>query len=282
MKLGLALGGGGGRGAALIGVLAELNRLGVQPQLITGTSIGGMMGALYASGVDIVGIEGFFRQMHVDNLFAWPKDSWSLVSNKKIEALLENTIGRPDFSDLKIPLAVTATDLVNHRLVVLDEGDLITAVLATIALPIILPPVEKDGFVLVDGGLLNNVPFDVAYARGASHVIAIDITNATIEENAKPSTPPSGKLDKLLKYTQRYGAYQVMTGVIDLITEQSLKTRLALSEPDILIRPKIGTIGLLDFNRMDEGIMAGKTAVIDHETEIINLLNSQVNRGEKI
>jgi NTE family protein len=274
MKLGLALGGGGGRGAALIGVLTELNRLGVQPHLITGTSVGGMIGVLYAAGVDIAGMEAFFRQMHVDNLFAWPKDSWSLVSNKKIEALLEKTIGRPDFSDLKIPLAVTATDLVNHRLVVLDEGDVVTAVLATIALPIILPPVEKDGFVLVDGGLLDNVPFDVAYARGASHVIAIDITNASsYEENAKPSTPPSGRLDKLLKYTQRYGAYQVMTGVIDLITEQSLKTRLALSEPDILIRPEIGTIGLLDFNRMDEGILAGKTAVIQREKEIINLLN---------
>ena len=273
MKLGLALGGGGGRGAALIGVIEELDQLGVQPDLIVGTSIGGMMGALYATGIDSVGLEAFFRQMHVDNLFAWPKDSWSLVSNKKIEALLEKTIGRPDFSDLKIPLAVTATDLVNHRLMVLDEGDVVTAVLATIALPIILPPVEQNGFVLVDGGLLNNVPFDVAYARGATHVIAIDITNATSDQEAKPSTPASGKLDKLLKYTQRYGAYQVMTGVIDLITEQSLKTRLALSEPNILIRPDIGTIGLLDFNRMDEGIAAGKTAVIHHKEEIINLLN---------
>ena len=123
------------------------------------------------------------------------------------------------------------------------------------------------------GDLLNNVPFDVAYARGATHVIAIDITNATSDQDMKPSTPASGKLDKLLKYTQRYGAYQVMTGVIDLITEQSLKTRLALSEPNILIRPDIGTIGLLDFNRMDEGIAAGKTAVITHKEAIINLLN---------
>jgi NTE family protein len=272
MKLGLALGGGGGRGAALIGVLAELERLGVRPDLIVGTSIGGLLGALYAAGVDVAGLEAFFRQMHVDNLFAWPKDSWSLVSNKKIERLLEQTIGRPDFTDLKIPLAVTATDLVHHRLMVLDEGDVITAVLATTALPIILPPVEYNGFVLVDGGLLNNVPFDVAYARGATHVIAVDITNAATDEDARPSTPPSGRIDRLLKYTQRYGAYQVMTGVIDIITTQSLKTRLALSEPHVLIRPSIGTIGLLDFNRMDEGIAAGKTAVAQHAAAITALL----------
>jgi NTE family protein len=273
MKLGLALGGGGGRGAALIGVLAELERLGMQPQLIVGTSIGGMLGVLYAAGVDIDGIEDFFRHMHVDNMFAWPKDSWSLTSNAKIEKLLEETIGRLQFSDLNIPLAVTATDLIHHRPMVLDEGDVITAVLATIALPIILPPVERDGFVLVDGGLLNNVPFDVAYARGATHVIAVDITNATYDEDAKPSTPPSGRLDRLLKFTQRYGAYQVMTGVIDIITEQSLKTRLALSEPNILIRPDLGTIGLLDFNRMDEGMEAGRTAVLQMETEIIELIH---------
>ena len=190
MKLGLALGGGGGRGAALIGVLSELDRLGVQPNLVVGTSIGGMIGALYAAGIDNAGLEDFFRQLHVDNLFAWPKDSWSLVSNKKIEALLEKTIGRLAFSDLKIPLAVTATDLTNRRLMVLDEGDVITAVLATAALPIVLPPVEYNGFVLVDGGLLNNVPFDVAYARGATHVIAIDITNANANEEAKPSCAP--------------------------------------------------------------------------------------------
>ena len=89
------------------------------------------------------------------------------------------------------------------------------------------------------------------------------------------AAPPSGRIDKLLKYTQRYGAYQVMTGVIDIITEQSLKTRLALSEPNVLIRPDIGSIGLLDFNRMDEGIVAGKTAVAQHEAEIISLLNQR-------
>ncbi|MBK9613740.1 patatin-like phospholipase family protein [Candidatus Amarobacter glycogenicus] len=111
-------------------------------------------------------------------MFALPANSFSLASNNKLAKLLEQTIGRLHFADLQIPLAVTATDIRRHKLVVLDDGDLISAVLATSALPIVLPPVERNGLVLIDGGLLNNVPFDVAYARGAMHVLAVDLTNA--------------------------------------------------------------------------------------------------------
>lgn len=280
-RLGLTLGGGGARGAAHIGVLAELERLDVQPHMITGTSIGGMIGALVAAGLKSGEINTFFQKLTVSSMYALPGKGAALSQNTKVEKLLEEVIGRPNFADLKIPLAVMATDLVTRQLVVLDEGDVITAVLATIALPMILPPVERDGRFLVDGGLINNVPFDVAVARGASAVIAVDLTNSAPygapDKEAKP--PASNVVDRVLNLTQRYKTWQVLSSVVDIITAQSMNTRLALSKPDLLLRPYLGTIGFLDFHRWEEGIQAGKTAVREHQSDVIFL--AAHGRGEE-
>ncbi len=276
VKIGLALGGGGGRGSAHIGVLAEFERLGLRPALITGASIGGMLGALYAAGLDAAGLADFFRQLQVDKLYSLPGGSFSLANNSKLARLLEQTIGRITFSDLKIPLAVTATDIRRHKLVVLDEGDLISAVLATSALPVVLPPVERNGLVLVDGGLLNNVPFDVAYARGATYVIAVDLTNAAPYATNKAQMPLStGRFTRVLRWTQLYGAWQVLNAVMDIITEQSLQMRLALTRPDVLIQPFIDTIGILDFHRLEEGVAAGRTAVTDIEDTLLPIIKGE-------
>ena len=275
-KFAFALGGGGGRGSAHIGVLTEFERLGIRPDLITGTSIGGMLGALYAAGLDASGLQEFFRQLQVDRLYALPGNSFSLANNNKLEKLLEQTIGRLHFADLEIPLAVTATDIRRHKLVVLDDGDLISAVLATTALPIVLPPVERNGLVLIDGGLLNNVPFDVAYARGATHVLAVDLTNAApYGATGEAAPPPPGRFARILKVPQLFGTWQVLNAVMDIITEQSLQTRLALTQPDVLIQPFVDTIGVLDFHRLEEGVAAGETAVQEIEAQLQTLLQGE-------
>jgi len=275
-KIAFALGGGGGRGAAHIGVLAEFERLGIRPDLITGTSIGGLLGALYAAGLDAGGLMAFFRQLQVDKLYALPGNSFSLANNNKLEKLLEQTIGRLHFADLQIPLAVTATDIRRHKLVVLDDGDLISAVLATTALPIVLPPVERNGLILIDGGLLNNVPFDVAYARGATHVLAVDLTNAApYGANGEQAPQSPGRFARILKVPQLFGTWQVLNAVMDIITEQSLQTRLALTQPDVLIQPFISTIGVLDFHRLEEGVAAGETAVRDIEPQLQQFLQGE-------
>jgi NTE family protein len=275
-KIAFALGGGGGRGSAHIGVLMEFERLGIRPALITGTSIGGMLGALYAAGLDAARLMDFFRQLQVDKLYALPGNSFSLTNNNKLEKLLEQTIGRLHFSDLQIPLAVTATDIRRHKLVVLDDGDLISAILATTALPIVLPPVERNGLILIDGGLLNNVPFDVAYARGATHVLAVDLTNAAAYGvNGEAVPQPTGRFSRIMKIPQLFGTWQVLNAVMDIVTEQSLQTRLALTEPDVLIQPFIDTIGVLDFHRLEEGVAAGVTAVQEIETQLQTLLKGE-------
>ncbi len=278
MKIGLALGGGGARGAAHIGVCLELTRLGIQPHLITGASIGGMVGALAAAGLSAEEMTQFFTRLNLGHMYGLPGNTPALTSNAKIEKLLVGTLGRITFADLKTPLAVVTTNLVSRQIVVLDEGDLISAVLATIAIPIVLPPVEREGLLLVDGGLLNNTPFDVTRARGATAVIAVDLTNsAPYGTPTEAAPPPSGVIAKALAITQRRRTWQIMSTVADIITAQSFNARMAISQPDVLLRPYLSTIGLFDFHRWQEGIEAGRTAVREAEAQLTDLV-SQVRR----
>ena len=269
MRIGLALGGGGARGAAHIGVIMELERLGIRPNLITGTSIGGLVGALYASGLTCDDLVDCFRQISISSMYSFAASAPALTGVNKIEQLLESLIGRPKFSDLSIPLAVVTSDLVARKEVVLDEGDVITAVLATIAIPILFPPVEREGMVLTDGGILNNTPFNIAQARGATYVIAVDLSKtAPFGTPDKPAPTPTGVLGKALALTQRRKTWQIMSVVADIITAQTLQKHLAISRPDILLRPHMGSIGLFDFHRIEEGIKAGQTAVREIEDQL--------------
>lgn len=272
MKLGLVLGGGGARGAAHIGVLLELERLGLRPDLVVGTSIGGLLGALLAAGLSADEMLAFFQEFNLEQLYR-PADLRipALVSNRRVEKRLEKAIGRPTFADLKLPLAVIATDLVSRQEVVLQEGDVVTAVLATIAIPVALPPVEMGDMILVDGGVKNNTPFNVARQLGAAYVLAVDLTNTD------PYAPMwrygrTGPLTKAAEMIQRNELWWVLAATLDVITTQNMEKNLAENPPDLLLRPEIGAIGLFDFHRWQEGVSAGRTAVwqVEHVlTEVI-------------
>lgn len=283
MKLGLALGGGGARGAAHIGVLAELERLNIKPALITGTSIGGVIGALWAAGLKTPAITDFFQKLNLSQMYAFPENSPSISSNKKARKLLKDTLGEISFADLQIPLSVVTTDLVSRQVVVLDDGDLITAILATVALPTILPPIEMDGMVLVDGGVLNSIPFDVVRARGATFVIAVDLTNTARfgEPDELPPPTPTGVISRMLIRTQQRRTWQIVSTVHDIITSGSLNARLAISRPDILLRPDLGTIGIFDFHRWEEGIAAGQETARSIESNLHLLTNQTKNDTQK-
>ncbi|HRQ41424.1 MAG TPA: patatin-like phospholipase family protein [Chloroflexota bacterium] len=274
-KLGLVLGGGGARGAAHIGVLLELARLGIQPDLVVGTSIGGLLGALLAAGLSAEDMLDFFQQFNLEQLYR-PADLRipALVSNRRVEKRLEKTIGRPTFADLKLPLAVVATDLVSRQEVVLQAGDVVTAVLATIAIPVALPPVEMGDMILVDGGVKNNTPFNVARQLGADYVLAVDLTNT------HPYAPMqrygrTGPLSKAAEMIQRNELWWVLAATLDVITTQNMEKNLAENPPDLLLRPEIGTIGLFDFHRWQEGVSAGRTAVWQVEHLLVEVIGKR-------
>ncbi len=269
IKIGLAFGGGGARGGAHIGVIYEMEKIGLKANLITGTSVGGLVAALYAVGLPAEKIHRFFSKFSFSNLYALPGSSPAISSVSKFEPMLEDLIGRPSFADLETPLALVATNLVSKKEVVLDEGDVVSAVLASMAFPILLPPVEREGLVLVDGGLVNNVPFDVARARGAHFVIAVDLGNAS-PYGVLPdgSSQKTGLIERALNATKRRPMYQVMTAVTDIITHRVVTSRLAISPPDLMLRPDIGSIGLLDFQDLERAIQAGRRSLLEVVPEI--------------
>jgi NTE family protein len=276
MTLGLVLGGGGARGAAHLGILIELERMGVRPDIITGTSIGGIVGALLASGFSVQEMHRFFTGFTFGEVVKRPEEFSSLVSNQKLRKKLETAIGRPDFAELQLPFAVVTTDLRTQEEVVIATGDVISAVLATAAIPPALPPVVRDGRILIDGGVLNNVPVDVAVALGADKTIAIDITSNTVRFGDAfnlPSAQGQGLFVRSLTRVAQQPIWQIMLNTVDIAVQNGVRLKLELTPPDILIRPNLGTIGLFDFHRLEEGIQVGREAAREHETAILELVS---------
>jgi NTE family protein len=272
MKIGLALGGGGARGSAHFGVIKELDRLGIRPDLITGTSVGGLVGAMVAAGHSMDKMTDFFQKLSLTTIYALPNSAPAFSSNTKVKRMLEELFGDMTFADLEIPLAVVTADLVSRKEVILDEGDLVSAIMATTSLPVLLPPVQKNGCALVDGGVLNNTPFDIARARGATFVIAVDLTVTApynIEAPPKSSTP--GLLDAL-PFPQTRRTWQVVSAIHDIISSTNLNARLALYPPDILLQPRLGSIGFFDSTKWQAGMEAGQTAVREAEAKFEKLL----------
>ncbi len=282
MKIGLALGGGGARGAAHFGVLKELSRMGIRPDLITGTSVGGLVGAMAAAGHSLEKMTDFFQKLSLTTIYALPNSVPAFSSNAKVERMLEDLFGRITFADLQIPLAVVTTDLVSRKEVILDEGDLVSAIMATTSLPVLLPPVVRDGCALVDGGVLNNTPFDVARARGAHFVIAVDLSNTSpyaIAAEPKSKSGNSGLLDALpIPHTRH--TWQVISAINDIISSTSLNARLALHPPDILLQPVIHEVGFFDSTQWKAGMAAGQAAVVAAEEQFIKLQKRLDDSGE--
>ncbi len=179
-KTALVLSGGGAQGAVEVGLYRALTELGVSFDFVVGSSIGAVNGALIAAGLTPEEIARRWRRHRTRDIVG---SRWQLVrllwgapsvySNQRLRAFLRNILPVQKFEDLEIPLAIVATDFETGKSVVLDKGDLIEAILASTAVPGLFPPITREGQTLVDGGLSNNVPIDVAADRGADRVIGI-------------------------------------------------------------------------------------------------------------
>ena len=175
-RVGLALGGGAVRGAAHVGVLQVLERAGIRPSLIAGTSVGAIVGACYAAGVAPDRLSCLFRRVRWSQLvrLAWPC-ARGLFDATPLEALIETTIGVQTFDELPRRFAAVACDITTGQRIVLEQGPIARAVRASAAIPGIFVPFEIDGQLLVDGGVVDNMPVDVVRAMGADYIIAVDL-----------------------------------------------------------------------------------------------------------
>ena len=296
LKIGLALGSGGARGWAHVGVLRRLTELGIKPACVAGTSIGSIVGAIYASD-NLAATEELARHLdwkQVAQLFLevnFPRSG--LLTGKNFMRMLRTLIPVRAVSSLRIPYAAVATDLESQSEVVFDSGHLFDAIRASIGIPGIFTPTRINGRHLVDGGLVNPLPVSVCRAMGADLVIAIDINLRMPQEgrkrapapNAQPPPSPSiarmiealGKLMPISALTaskmshrwivprksesETLSIFDVLTRSFRLVENEITRRELAINPPDILIQPAVGNIMTLEFHRGPEAIEAGVRAV---------------------
>ncbi len=241
----LALGGGGVKGIAHIGVLRRLEKEGFTIKAIAGTSSGGMIGAIYACGYSVTAIEEMFSGMDQAGLYARDQnDGPALMGLQGLAHALKEVLGDRTFTDLAIPFACTAVDLHTGQEIILDYGRVLDAVLATVAIPGIFPPVEIGSTLLVDGGVLDPVP--VALARWLAPglpVVAVCLSPAptTWAEVPPPKIPfPAAIPGPVIGYFNklRVGqALNIFVKSLDTSARMLTELRLQVDQPDVLIRP---------------------------------------------
>ena len=264
MDISLALGAGGAKGISHIGVLRQLEKHGFRVRAIAGTSFGGVVGALYAAGYPMDELEEIFASVDQRHLYGRrPQDDASLYGLAGIEQWLIETLGDRTFSDLKIPFAAVAVDLNSSREVILCEGCVRDAILSTIALPSIFTPFRADGMELVDGGIFDPVPVSIARSL-APHlpVVAVVLANPV----GQPTRLPSFKLplpEPIVQQLTRLRITQALSvGMRSLDVSDRLLTdlRLKIEKPDVIIRPDVADVGLLDVVDIREVAKRGEVA----------------------
>lgn len=283
IKIGLTLGGGGAKGFAHIPILEVLDELGIKPCCITGTSIGAVLGALYASGHSAKDIVSMTRELvtpRSESLrkFLGDKDPFrvfalidphfsfkpqGLIKGEKFLNFLYEQLQVSAFEELEIPLKTVATDFWNKKQVVFNSGDLLPAVRASMAIPYIFTPVRHEGCVLVDGGLMNNVPHDLL-DPDCDLRIAIDIMgDCSIPRDKAPSP-----LEAI------FHTHQVMMGAM---AEEKLNNHPV----DIYVRPPLVDVEMLDFHKAESIYRQGLSAKDDFKRQLEQILSQKKPLPEK-
>lgn len=267
MNITLALGGGGAKGNSHIGVIRRLEQEGFHIKAIAGTSFGGLVAVFYSLGYTPDQIEEMFTALDQNGLFGHaPNDGSSLLGLAGATTWLKEIIRDRTFNDLRSPCILTAADLNSGQKVLLSEGSLVDAILATIALPGILPVRRIGNLELVDGGTLDPVP--VAAARSLAPKLPVIAVVLTIEMGNPAQAwrlplPESLPLQLIARVGRmRYGeALDVFLRSLDMVTRAVTEYRLEVDNPDIIIRPLVSHIDTLDVVDVHEVVKIGEDAV---------------------
>ena len=283
--IGLALGGGAARGFAHIGVIRTLIARGIVPEVIAGTSIGALAGALYATN-HLDAFEEWARKLTRRSLFSYLDFSFSgsgLIRGDRLAEHLNTQLGETTVDQVPVRFAAIATEVGTGHEIWLTRGRLIDALRAAYALPGIFTPVLIGNRWLVDGALVNPVPVSAARALGARLVIAVNLNadlfgRGTTVASFGPDEPDEGWLAQIrrrhgvngvaehlvkrqvLGTAERPGISTVMMEAFNIMQDRITRARLAGDPPDVIVNPRLGSIGLLDFHRAAEAIDAGAEA----------------------
>jgi NTE family protein len=243
----LALGGGGARGFAHAGVLQVLDGAGLRPRAVAGTSMGALVGALYGAGIAPSRMAEALERLDfrgVVSVTALNLGPESVLTADRFEARLREVLPAT-FAELRLPLACVATDLVTGERVVMTEGDLPLAVRASMSIPVMYEPVQTDGRLLVDGGVVDPVPVEAARALGGDPVIAVDVSALiAAPTDAQEAATPNGR-ESGLTSDGRPTAIQVGTRTFDVASHWLAISQLATAA--VVITPDVGGYSIADF-----------------------------------
>ncbi len=298
-KIGLALGSGMARGWAHIGVLRALKRLGLEPDIIAGSSVGAVVGGLYLAGkLDV--LEEWTRGLNRQRILGFLDlrlRSGGLIGGEKLKREILKYTGDMQIEQLEKPFTAVATDLVTGHEVWLQNGNLAEAMRASFAMPGVFKPVKMQGRWLLDGALVNPVPVAACRALGADMVIAVNLNADIIGKARRPgsSIPTAAGFD-LLKTIDQSGdegaptidslsrrvfrrentgpsLFGVMVSTLNIMQDRITRSRMAGEPPDVMITPRLGNIGLLEFDRAEDAIAEGELAVSRVRPEIADALS---------
>lgn len=296
MRIGIALGSGSARGWAHIGVLRALSEMGIEPDIVAGSSIGALIGAAYGSD-QLDDLEQWCRSLNRKEIIGYLDVGFlggGLIQGDRLAKLVRGTIGDHQIESLPKAFGAVATDLETGQEVWFREGPILNSVRASMAIPGLFSPVHLKGQWLVDGGLTNPVPVSLCRAMGADVVIAVNLNSdivgkhsrGRIDRREKPVDPnpvemeffgsvltsfklglyknKKSLLSKLLgENIESPGVFEVMASAINIMQDRITRARMAGDPPDINLSPRLSKIGLLEFDRagqaIDEGMECAKS-----------------------
>ncbi|MBI1214593.1 MAG: lysophospholipase [Alphaproteobacteria bacterium] len=285
-KIGLALGSGLARGFAHLGVVRALKRHGIEPTVIAGSSMGALIGGAYlANRLDAVEEWAYsLTKFKVLSYLDFRVKSSGLIGGERLVKLMLDNFGDVKVEDLPSPFIAITADLVTGHEVWLRRGPLVDVMRASFSLPGIFPPVYMNNRWLIDGALVNPVPVSACTANGARMTIAVNVSGDIIGKVKRPGeTIPTVAGFDLLNFeapqqvedVKKQGLMQrvfrreqggpsifgVMVSALNIVQDRLARSRLAGDPPDVLIVPRIGHIGLMEFDRAEELIAEGEAAV---------------------
>jgi NTE family protein len=268
IRVGLALSGGGARGLAHIGAIKALERAGIPIDCLTGSSMGGVIAAAYACGLSPEELEeeaGSISRIRQFLRLADPGiPNAGLLRGQRLQAYFENRLGKRTFADLDRPLALVAVDLNSRQEVIMREGPISVALRATTALPGLFMPLEMEGMRLVDGGVLNNLPVDVARMMGAKVVIGVDV------EPDPEDIPGSWETRSRWMPSGLARTFVVLDETTRLMMRVIQDAKMQRYPPDVIIRPILpsGINVIAGYKRVTELVAAGEKATEGMLSEI--------------
>lgn len=282
----LVLGGGGSRGIAHIGVLDVLMREQIPIDLIIGTSMGAIVGALFAYGISPMIIAEHIAKLRGTTLFSMNLFS-ARARQKNVERQLTPALGKRTFDDLKIPLIVMAVDMISGQEIAIKEGELIPAILASSAVPAVFPPVELNNMQLADGGVVDSLATHIAYEHNAQRIIAVDVYPPLEKDNpwVDPVSAIMGfQIPFLLAYTEWSKTPSMLSSLwrsFRVMASHVHEERLAAYPPDVLLRPAVEDYGSLDFTDVEGPLQAGRDEA-QHNLQAIKKLLSDFPSGGQV